>query len=144
MVLVGAGLYYLFGRMLPSLTVGLVALAVLMVWMCFLMPTRCDYRTRRDTMCPQWVRGKLRGCRTHRRLKRDAVIDAVKLRNPELLSWVSWTAPGNTISGSSLPTNGRDTEVLRSAAPSRQAAYGVVLLLCAMFSTLSAAVALLI
>lgn len=140
-VLVGAVAYYLFGRALPSVTVGLVAVAVLTSWVSFFMPTRCDYRPEQDTPCARRVRGKLRGCPSHERLKRGAVFDAIKLRNPETLSWVAWSSPGNTITGSRLPTN-PDAGVFRAPLPSRQVMYAVGLLLCTMISSIAAIVAL--
>jgi hypothetical protein len=141
MVLAGVVAYYLFGRTLPSVTVGLLVVAVLTVWASFLMPTRCDYHPPRDTPCARRVRGKLRGCPVHERLKRGAVFDAIKLRNPESLSWVAWSSPGNTVTGSTLPTN-PEAGVFRAPLPSKQVMYAVGLLLCTMISSIAAVVAL--
>jgi hypothetical protein len=137
MVLVGAVLYYFFGRELSSMTMTLVVVAVLMVWACFFMPTRCDYQTQRYTPCTRWVRGKLRGCRTHGRLKRDAVFAAIRLRNPGLLFRVMWSAPGTAIPGSIETTSGGGVSQSRSFLPSKQAAYDVAMLVLTMVSTLS-------
>src|SRR5882672_9787764 len=93
MTLLGGVIYYAYRLRLSSLSWAVVAVAVIMIWVCLFMPTRCDYQTLRDTPCTRWVRGKLRGCRTHSRLKRDAVFAAIRLRNPGLLFRVMWSAP---------------------------------------------------
>lgn len=56
--------------------------AVALLWISFLMPTRCGYMTRPGKRCECAVRGQLRGCRNHDRRKRDAMLATVRARNP--------------------------------------------------------------
>jgi hypothetical protein len=67
--------------------VGVVALVFIYavifgLWLMFLMPTQCDYITQRGGHCTRTVRGKLNGCASHARMKRDALFGAVGKRNP--------------------------------------------------------------
>jgi hypothetical protein len=76
----------------------LIYLSALGVWYLFFMPTYCDavLRTNATRQCStREVRGKLRGCGTHRRDKRDAVFSQLlHMRNPGMLFRFVWRAPG--------------------------------------------------
>jgi len=116
-----------------------LALAVLMVWVCFFMPTHCDYQTLRTTPCTRLVRGKLRGCRSHGRLKRDAVFAAIKLRNPGLLFRVMWSAPNTPAAPRAMPSVAAASP---SSSASKQAANEVAMLVFTVVSAVAAVVAL--
>jgi hypothetical protein len=88
-VLFGIG-YALFRE-----TVGVVALvfiyaAIVGLWVMFVMPTQCDYITQRGEHCTRTVHGKLSGCASHARLKRDALFGSVGKRNPGTGFRVLW------------------------------------------------------
>jgi hypothetical protein len=75
--------------------IGVVALVLIYVtlfgiWVLSLMPTRCDYITQRGGHCTRSVRGKLNGCASRARLKRDALFGAIGRRNPGTRFRVLW------------------------------------------------------
>lgn len=141
MTLLGGAIYYGYGPRLSSLSWVLLAVAVLMVWVCFFMPTHCDYQTLRSTPCTRWVRGKLRGCRSHGRLKRDAVFAVIKLRNPGLLFRVMWSAPTTPAAPRAMPTVAA-TSPSSPVPPSKQAANEVAMLVFTVVSAVAAVLAL--
>jgi hypothetical protein len=67
----------------------LVWFIVVVIWVLFLMPTRCHYDVGTHG-CVRKVNGKLRGCWDHSQLKRDAVWAAMKHRNPGLAMRITW------------------------------------------------------
>lgn len=142
MTLLGGAVYYGYGPQFSSLFWAFLAVTVLMIWICFFMPTRCDYQTLRDTPCTRWVRGKLRGCRTHGRLKRDAVFAAIRLRNPGLLFRVMWSAPNTPAAPRAATQTATNTASSSSAPPSKQTANDVAMLGFTMVSAVAAVLAL--
>jgi hypothetical protein len=88
-VIYGLG-YALFRGALGVVTLVLIDLAVFGLWVLLLMPTQCDYITQRGGHCTRTVRGKLSGCASHGRLKRDALFGAIGKRNPGTGFRVLW------------------------------------------------------
>lgn len=136
LVALGACYWILLAGAQPSFTTGLLFLTVLLVWICLLMPTHCDYRTQRGKPCDRSVRGKLRGCRDHGRWKRDAMFAMLKLRNPGLLFRVMWSAPG----AATVTTVSAGTPA--QSGPSEQSAYDVVMLVLTIVSTVATVLSL--
>jgi hypothetical protein len=86
---------YAIGYMLFREKIGVVALVLIYVtlfglWVLLLMPTQCDYITQRGEHCTRGVRGKLKGCASHGRLKRDALFGAIGRQNPGTRFRVLW------------------------------------------------------
>ena len=86
---------YAISYVLVREKVGVVALVFIYavifgLWLMFLMPTQCDYITQRGGHCTRTVRGKLNGCASHARMKRDALFGAVGKRNPGTGFRVLW------------------------------------------------------
>jgi hypothetical protein len=142
-VLVGAYavFWYVCSATLSEFSVILVGLTTALLWTCFLMPTYCDYRTLQNTPCTRRVRGKLRGCRTHSRSKRDALFAALRMRNPGLVFRVMWSAPGQT---ASIPAKiiGASGSGTTSPRPTKQSANDVIMLYLTLISTVATVVAL--
>ena len=62
-----------------------------MIWVFFLMDTWCDYYLEaKGRGCIREVYGKLKGCGSHRRLKRDAMWAAIGRRNPGMAFRITW------------------------------------------------------
>jgi hypothetical protein len=135
----GAVFYYAFHQTLSWITMALITLTVLAGWVSFVMPTHCDYQTLRGTPCDRGVRGKLRGCHSHDRWKRDALFSAIRLRNPGLLFRVMWSAPGST--AGSVPTTGPGGGQAQTE-PSKQSASDVAMLTLTVVSTVATVIAL--
>ena len=70
--------------------VALLGAVVLMLWVLFVMPTKCDYDLG-DRGCTLDVYGKLKGRYHHGRLKRDAIFAALRMQNPGLIFRVRWS-----------------------------------------------------
>jgi hypothetical protein len=69
----------------------------LVLWISFFKRTICDVETKaRNDGCGNAVRGRLRGCRLHRREKRDALWALLGLRNPGQRYRVMWARPSST------------------------------------------------
>jgi hypothetical protein len=69
----------------------LLGVGILIFWVLFLMPTRCDFETKSGGSCHQPVNGKLRGFkRWHSRDKRDALYAALRMRNPGMVVRTTW------------------------------------------------------
>ncbi|MBV9920133.1 MAG: hypothetical protein JOY78_04645 [Pseudonocardia sp.] len=86
---------YAIGYVLFREKVGVVALVLIYavifgLWVLLLMPTQCDYITQRGGHCTRTVRGKLNGCASHARMKRDALFGAIGRRNPGTGFRVLW------------------------------------------------------
>jgi hypothetical protein len=88
-VLFGLG-YALFREKVGVVALVFIYAAVFGLWVMFVMPTQCDYITQRGGHCTRTVRGKLNGCASHARLKRDALFGAVGKRNPGTGFRVLW------------------------------------------------------
>lgn len=134
----GLAVHLTYGEQQSQATWILLAFAVLMFWISFLMPTYCDYITQRGSPCTRQVRGKLRGCRTHGRLKRDALFAALRLRNPGQLIRTLWSSPGEVIVPARTGSDARPA----SAQPSKQGAYDGVMLAFTGVSAIAAVLAL--
>lgn len=81
LIIAGAIAYAFFAAKLGVIFVVCAWLVVFMIWVMFFMPTYCDYDLGHRG-CSKEVYGKLRGCRFHARLKRDAVWAALGQHNP--------------------------------------------------------------
>lgn len=69
----------------------LLGCCILIFWVLFLMPTRCDFETKSQGSCHLPANGKARGCkRWHARDKRDALYNALRMRNPGMAVRVTW------------------------------------------------------
>lgn len=143
MSVVGLVTYSIYRQSLPPMSWGLLAVAVLMTWICLLMPTYCDYQTARRKPCSRRVRGKLRGCRDHRREKRDALFAAIRLRNPGLLFRVMWSPSSPSSAPGAFGSVGTATSnAVPQSAPSKQAAGEVAMLIFTVISAVAAVIAL--
>lgn len=96
LVLLGAGVYFGYRDRFSDPVWILFGVTVLSFWVSFLMPTKCDYRTQRGKPCDRGVRGKLRGCRTHGRWKRDAVFQLFGMVNPGARLRTTWSSVEHT------------------------------------------------
>lgn len=142
-VLVGGYVVFccVYSASFSGVSVVLIGISAALLWLCFLMPTYCDYRTLQNTPCTRGVRGKLRGCHTHGRLKRDAMFAALRLRNPGLLFRIMWSAPSQAasvppkVASSSSPTTA-------SGHPTKQSANDIAMLYLTVISTIATVVAL--
>lgn len=117
---------------LGTASVVLLWISVFTVWLLVAMPTRCGYKVRDlDRGCVLRVNGMARGCwKYHSQLKRDALFEALGLRNPGLRFRKVWNseeasseprpAPLPTPTPSPVPPAGDET---RSAAARKQARY---------------------
>jgi hypothetical protein len=98
MAVVGFGVWAVWRPVLWTWVWVILYLSVLGAWYLFFMPTYCDavLRTNATRQCStKEVRGKLRGCGTHRRDKRDAVFSQLlHMRNPGMIFRFVWRAPG--------------------------------------------------
>jgi hypothetical protein len=82
--------YALFREQIGTVALVLIYCVIFGLWVLLLMPTHCDYITQRGDHCTRTVRGKLNGCASHGRLKRDALFGAVGRRNPGTGFRVLW------------------------------------------------------
>jgi hypothetical protein len=122
--------YLFYGPVLAAATWILLAIAVLLLWISFVMPTYCDFRTLRGTACTRGVDGKLRGCNDHRRGKRDAVWRAVfGVRNPGEFFRVMWHSPGES------PTREAPGAAQPAGQPTAQGARDATIFFCTVVST---------
>lgn len=128
----GTFVYVLYGPVLPTFTWIMLAVAVVLSWFSFFIPTYCDYQTQRGTSCTRWVRGKLRGCKQHARLKRDAVWQVIRLHNPGLLFRVRWRSTADP------PTPPRwSRQPVAAIPPTKQGARNATILTCTVLSTIT-------
>jgi hypothetical protein len=67
----------------------LLGFVILVLWMLFVMPTRCDFEVQ-GRGCRRRVNGKFFGCHDHGQAKRDAVFAAFNMRNPGMAFRVMW------------------------------------------------------
>lgn len=67
----------------------LMVIAVVLLWISFVMPTLCGYDLGHRG-CIREVYGKLNGCGQHGALKRDAMFAALRMRNPGQLVRIRW------------------------------------------------------
>ncbi|TDC29265.1 hypothetical protein [Kribbella albertanoniae] len=114
--------------------------AVLLFWMLFLMPTKCDYLTTRRKPCDRGVRGKVGGCRDHARWKRDAMFAAFGRRNPGQRFRIAWSAQDAALPPAPVRQT-RDGE--RQSANASRGSYNLVMLIATVVSALAALAALL-
>jgi hypothetical protein len=113
--------------------------AVLLFWLLFLMPTKCDYMTQRNKPCDRSVRGKARGCWDHGRWKRDAMFATIGRRNPGLRFRVMWSAP--SASPSRVKARRVPDEESQAVNASR-GSYNLVMLVATVLSAIAAVAAL--
>lgn len=117
---------------------------MLMVWVLFIMPTRCDFDVG-GRGCRWPVYGKLNGCHFHGPEKRDAMWGALRMRNPGQFVRIRWTSVphgGRTV-GPSNPANdpnGVDT----TASRARQGAFNMSMLAFTATGAIAAVLALFI
>ncbi|BBG01306.1 MULTISPECIES: hypothetical protein [Pseudonocardia] len=118
----------------------LLACSLLMIWVLFIMPTKCGYDLG-PRGCANPVRGKLNGCHYHDDLKRDALFAAMRMRNPGQYFRVKWndgsTPRGRTWGAASIPPS---SAVERSNA--RQGSYDMVMLLITAIGSVAGVLAL--
>jgi hypothetical protein len=112
---------------------------VLLCWIAFLMPTKCDYTTQRNKPCDRGVRGKLRGCQDHGRWKRDAMFAALGGTNPGRRFRVMWSAPDSSTRPHPVRGSGSANE-----SNARRGMYDLVMLLTAIVSAIGTVLALLV
>ena len=136
----GSVLYFTYQDAFPMISWLILAGAAVLCWACLLMPTWCDYQTQRGTPCTRRVRGKLRGCRQHSRLKRDAMFAAMGMRNPGMVIRVMWSAPDDLSRTSPVaqPCPVRQTE----PALTKQSASDAIMLVATVVGSLASVVAL--
>lgn len=128
---------------LGSVSVGLLWLSVFTMWLLVAMPTRCGYKVRDlDRGCLLRVNGMARGCwKYHSQLKRDALFEALSLRNPGLRFRKVWNSeeasrgPVPVPPPTPTPVPPGDDQT-RSAAARKQARYNAQMW---VFSFVSAA-----
>lgn len=116
-----------------------VGATTVLCWVAFVMPTKCDYLTQRNKPCDRGVRGKLRGCRTHGRWKRDAMFAALGATNPGRFFRVTWGAPGASPGG--RPARRTDSVDESNA---RRGMYDLVMLFTAIVSAVGTVLALVV
>ncbi|MEU4196813.1 hypothetical protein AB0E69_33260 [Kribbella sp. NPDC026611] len=113
---------------------------VLLFWVSFLMPTKCDYMTERRKPCDRGVRGKLRGCHDHARWKRDAMFASLGTSNPGRRFRVMWAAPDS----STRPQAVRSHPAPASESNARRGMYDLVMLVATVGGTVVGVVTLLL
>lgn len=132
--LVGSVTYVVYGPVLATPTWILLATAAPLFWFSFAMPTYCDFRTQRGTGCDRPANGKLRGCRQHRRRKRDAVWRALfGVRNPGEFFRVMWHSSATAPS----PVAGTTRTALAATPPTTQGTRDALIFVCTVVSTLA-------
>jgi hypothetical protein len=122
---------------LGAVSVVLLWISIATLWLLLIMPTRCGYKVRDlERGCVLRVNGLARGCwKFHSQLKRDAIFEALGLRNPGLRFRQVWESPhagrGSwkrrpppAPSPGSVPFGGSQP---RSAAARRQAMYNATM-----------------
>ena len=134
-------LWYVYSPVVPELSMILIGISAVLIWICFLVPTYCDYRTQQNRPCTRGVRGKLRGCHDHSRLKRDAMFAAFRLRNPGMLFRIMWSAPSQATPGPPQ-TVGSSGPGTAPAKPTKQSANDMAMLYLTVISTAATVVAL--
>lgn len=130
MIVVGGAAYLLFADRLALPVWILLGISALGVWFLFIMPTRCDVLARHGQPCRNPVKGKLTGCRSHDREKRDAIFAMFNLRNPGQFFRFAWSAP--------QPVKARQPGTQELLTVSRNTAYEAIILVCTLLSTLAA------
>lgn len=125
-------LYY---RHFPIWLWGCAGVAALSFWLGVVIPTKCDYpKSRGGQPCLNDVHGQLRGCRHHRRAKRDAVWRRLGLRNPGEFFRIDWSEATDT---SVSPEPGRTMpQYVGKRPPTPGYAYHAVMLACSVLSTI--------
>ncbi|MDN5858075.1 MAG: hypothetical protein L0H84_05575 [Pseudonocardia sp.] len=79
----------------------LIGFVVLLLWVLFVMPTRCDFHVQ-GRGCRRKVHGKFNGCHDHAQAKRDAIFAALRMRNPGMafrVMWLDRNDGGNSLGG---------------------------------------------
>jgi hypothetical protein len=139
LILLSSLSYLVYGPVLATGTWILLAIAVLLLWISFVIPTYCDYRTQRGKACSRGVNGKLRGCHDHGRDKRDAVWRALfGVRNPGEFVRVMWHSPDDARPRSTPGT----TQLYRPVTT--QGTRDATILVCTVVSTVSGVIGVVI
>ncbi|MGH3564934.1 MAG: hypothetical protein ACRDRH_02635 [Pseudonocardia sp.] len=121
----------------------LLGFVVLLLWVLFLMPTRCDFEVN-GRGCRRKVNGKARGCHDHAQAKRDAIFAALRMRNPGMafrLMWLDGSQAGRALDGSA--PGGRSLSA-DSAANRSQAVFNTVSIIVAAVGSIAGVLALFI
>ena len=119
----------------------LLGFVVVLLWILFLMPTRCDFEVK-GRGCRLWASGTVGGCHHHAQAKRDAIFAALQMRNPGIAFRVLWkdgSQAGNALGDaarSRLPGSAD------SAANRSQALFNTVSLLIAAVCSVAGVLAL--
>jgi hypothetical protein len=94
LVIAGVIGWALLHEKLGTASVVLLWISAFTAWLLVAMPTRCGYRVRDlDRGCLLRVHGLARGCwKFHSQLKRDALFEALGLRNPGLRFRKVWNS----------------------------------------------------
>ena len=144
--------WILLHERLGTASVVLLWLSLFTVWLLVAMPTRCGYKVRDlDRGCLIRVHGIARGCwKYHSQLKRDALFEALGLRNPGLRFRRIWNSeearPGPRGAGpppAPPPIPGPEPpgdEQPRSAAARRQARYNASMWVFSLVSAVAGVV----
>ena len=152
LVIAGMVGWALLHEKLGTASVVLLWISVFTIWLLVAMPTRCGYKVRDlDRGCVLRVHGMARGCwKYHSQLKRDALFEALGLRNPGLRFrrvWNSEEASPGPQPGGPLPppppTPGPvppDDDQARSAAARKQARYNAQIWVFAFVSAVAGVV----
>lgn len=145
--LIGIGVvgYYWLEPRYGTVVVILLGFVVLMLWVLFVMPTKCDYDVG-GRGCVRGVCGKLNGCHDHGRLKRDAMFAAMRMRNPGLIFRVMWSSGSHSgrALGATSPIPASDAEKMSDEKRAKQGAYNLVMLVVTAVGSIAGVLSLLI
>lgn len=124
----------------------LLAVCALIFWVLFLMPTRCDFEVE-GRGCRLPVNGKVRGCkRWHARDKRDALFEALQMRNPGLAVRLLWLDSSSARRGHALgrppPVGGVPRETSDAVRNRGQALFNLASLFVAIVGSVAGVLAL--
>ncbi|HEY4005976.1 MAG TPA: hypothetical protein VGM60_12455 [Pseudonocardia sp.] len=126
--------------LLPCLLLGV---CILIFWVLFLMPTRCDFETRSGGSCHQPVNGKLRGCkRWHVRDKRDALYAALRMRNPGMAVRTTWIDGAQSGHRLGIPARGSTPTSYQAKRNHGQALFNLASLVVALVGSIAGVLAL--
>lgn len=144
--LLGVGLVgYIFVQpRYGSAAVALLGFVIFMVWVLFLMPTRCHWDLGTHG-CTRTARGKINGCKSHNQRKHDAVCAALGLRNPGTLFRVTWAGGdhhGWKVGRAACPSKALPDDSGTSPGNKRQGRYGVIMLVVTAIGSVAGVLAL--
>jgi hypothetical protein len=140
---IGIVLYVVLRPSHGLVVVTLLNLGLLLFWVLFLMPTKCDFEVD-GRGCRRDVYGKLRGCTWHARDKRDALFALFGMRNPGAavrVTWLDGADPGKSVGHGRAKSQ---VDTADQAANRSQALYNAVSLFVATVGSVAGVLALFI